>query len=63
MHALQTPVNHVDQPHLQYGGGHQYGGANVDVVKLVGAEKQQDGEKVDQYFHEGLKFNEAEFMQ
>jgi hypothetical protein len=63
VHGLQPVVDAVDQRHLQHGGGHQHAGADVDAVKLVGAEEQQDGEKVDQYFHVGVKFNEAEFMQ
>ena len=63
VHDLQLAVYAVNQGHLQDGGAHQHAGGSVNVVKLVGAEKQQQGEKVDQYFHAGLKCSEAEFMQ
>ncbi|OIQ69242.1 hypothetical protein GALL_491570 [mine drainage metagenome] len=63
VHHLQLVVKSVNQAHLQQCGGHQHRRANVNAVNLVGTKKQQDGKKVDQYFHEGVKFNEAELMQ
>ena len=53
----------IHQGGLHHGGGHQHAGGHVDVVELVGAEKQQDGKEIDQYLHAGLKSSEAEFMQ
>jgi hypothetical protein len=76
VHGLQLAVHAPDQHRLEHGGGHQDAGGVVDVGHLVGDEKQQDGEEVDQEFHadapfggsarraqRGSKSNEAEFMQ
>ena len=63
VHDLQLAVYGVDQAHLDGGGRHQNGGANIDVVNLEGSKEQYEREKFQQYFHEGMKCNEAEFMQ
>ena len=52
VHGLQLAVHFVDQGGLHHGGTHQHRGGGVDVGHFVSPKKQQDGEEVDQKFHE-----------
>ncbi len=51
--VLQLAVQRVDDAGLHHGGGHEHAGGQVDALQLVGGEKEQDGEEVEQQAHDG----------